>query len=91
MVQIDAYKLLFVGEQIILGIVNDITIGEQWLAPLPGLDRSIDWVFGHYAAVEDWFLHHLNDEPYQLPDAWQKAYWADDGQLKGPDTPYGRA
>ena len=91
MVQIDAYKLLFVGEQIILGIVNDITIGEQWLAPLPGLDRSIDWVFGHYAAVEDWFLHHLNDEPYQLSDAWQKAYWADDGQLKGPDTPYGRA
>ena len=91
MVQIDAYKLLFVGEQIILGLVNDITNDQQWLETLPGLNRSIDWAFGHYAAVEDWFLHHLNDIPYQLPDAWQSAYWADNGQVNGQNTPYGRA
>lgn len=82
MVQIDAYKLLFVGEQIILELLQDIDREPNWSVTLPGMNRSLDWVFGHYAAVEDWFLHHLNDEPYALGEEWQDIYWADDGWQK---------
>jgi hypothetical protein len=84
MVQIDAYKLLFVGEQIIFQLLEDIDKVPNWSVELPGLNRSLDWVFGHYAAVEDWYLHHLNDEPYGLPQAWQDIYWADDGWAMHP-------
>ena len=92
MVQIDAYKLLFVGEQIIFELLQDIDKEPNWSVSLPGLNRSLDWVFGHYAAVEDWFLHHLNDEPYRLGQEWQDIYWADDGWAKRPpDKTFGRA
>ncbi|MFO1394027.1 MAG: DinB family protein [Steroidobacteraceae bacterium] len=90
MVQIDAYKLLFVGEQIILGLVKDITNEDEWKKPLPGLNRSINWVFGHYAAVEDWFLHHLNGIPNERPISWQDAYWADNSQQNGQNLPIDR-
>ncbi|MFO1392212.1 MAG: DinB family protein [Steroidobacteraceae bacterium] len=84
MVQVDAYKLLFVGEQIILGLLKDIDEEPNWSVSLAGLNRSFDWVFGHYAAVEDWFLHHLNGDDYLLGQEWQDIYWADDGWAKGP-------
>lgn len=86
MIQISAYKLLLVSEQTILKAVSDIK-DDDWMTPLVPKggkkDKnhiskiSFDWVLGHYAAVEDWFLHHLNGVPYELPKAWQDAYWPD--------------
>jgi hypothetical protein len=89
MLQINAYKLLLVSAQTVQGMVKDIR-DEDWLSPLPGLGRSFDWVLGHYAAVEDWFLHHLNDQPYELPQAWQDTYWADTSGPVDPARAVGR-
>lgn len=82
MLQISAYKLLYVSEQRILE-VSDIR-NEDWFTPLQGLGVSFDCVLGHYAAVEDWFLHHLNGVPYALSQEWQDTYWAD---TSGPVDP----
>ena len=90
MVQIDAYKLLYVGEQTILDLQSDIR-DESWSTPITGLGVSFDWVLGHYAAVEDWFLHHLNGDPYGLPQEWQDTYWADTGGLVPYTSNFGRA
>jgi hypothetical protein len=89
MVQIDAYKLLFVSEKTILTMVEDVK-DEDWYTPLPGMDVSFDWILGHYAAVEDWFLHHLNGVPYELPRAWQETYWADTSGPVDPAKSVGR-
>ena len=88
MIQISAYKLLYVSEQRILG-VSDIR-DEDWFTPMKGLGVSFDWVLGHYAAVEDWFLHHLNDIPYELSEEWQNTYWADTSGPVDPATGVGR-
>ena len=90
MLQIDAYKLLLVSRQIILGMVTDVR-DEDWFTPLPGMHRSFDWVFGHYAAVEDWFLHHLNGVPYDTSNEWQDMYWADNSGPVDPAKGVGRA
>jgi hypothetical protein len=90
MVQIDAYKLLMVSEQTILTMVKDVP-DDAWFTPLPGMDVSFDWILGHYAAVEDWFLHHLNGVPYELPPEWQKTYWADTSGPVSSETGVGRA
>ena len=84
MVQIDAYKLLFVGQQIVFQLLEDIDKVSNWSVTLPGLNRSLDWVFGHYAAVEAWYLHHLNGDAYALGQEWQDIYWADDGWADQP-------
>ena len=47
-------------------------------------------MLGHYAAVEDWFLHHLNDIPYELSPQWQDTYWDDDSHPVDPATGIGR-
>jgi hypothetical protein len=83
MIQISSYKLLFVSEKTILTAVGDVQ-DKDWFTPQKGLGVSFDWVLGHYAAVEDWFLHHLNDVPYELPQEWQDTYWAD---TSGPVDP----
>lgn len=85
MIQLTAYKLLYVSRQTLLSAVEEVK-DDQWYKPLPGLDESFGWVLGHYAAVEDWFLHHLNGVPYQLSDEWQTSYWKDtSGQVLTPD------
>ncbi|MEP4485538.1 MAG: DinB family protein [Halioglobus sp.] len=91
MVQIDAYKLLLTGEQILLGGVEDVS-DEHWFVKLEGMGESFDWIFGHYAAVEDWFLHHLNGVPYETTPEWQKTYWPDtSGSDLTPENAVGRS
>ena len=90
MIQISAYKMLYVSEKTILGMVDDVR-DEDWYTALPGMEVSFDWVLGHYAAVEDWFLHHLNGDSYQLSKEWQDTYWADTSGPVDPSTAVGRS
>jgi hypothetical protein len=91
MLQIDAYKLLLTGEKILVSGVKDVR-DEDWFYKLEGMDESFDWIFGHYAAVEDWFLHHLNGVPYELSPEWQKTYWPDpSGKDLTPENAVGRS
>ena len=90
MLQINMYKEIYTSEQIILGTVKDVR-DDDWFYKLEGMGESFDWIFGHYAAVEDWFLHHLNSEPYELPPEWQNTYWPDpSGNDLTPENAVGR-
>ena len=40
---------------------------EDFLHQLPEGGQTVTWVLGHRACTEDWTLHHLTGEPYQIP------------------------
>jgi hypothetical protein len=46
---------------------------------------------GFTSSREDWFLHHLNGDAYELPQEWQDTYWADtSGKDLDPEKAVGR-
>ena len=51
--------------------------GQDFLVRLPNAGESADWIFGHIAVNEDWFLSKLTGAKQVLSDEMHAVYQAD--------------
>ncbi len=54
------------------------TCSELSEARLPGQSETLNWIFGHLAVNEDWFLQQLTGSELTLPQDWRDLYFLDD-------------
>jgi len=52
---------------------------DDFLHQLPEGGQTVTWILGHLACTEDWTLHHLTGEPYQIAEDLH-------GKFKGGST-----
>jgi hypothetical protein len=74
------------GQAIMTKAVADISEAE-FHARLPGRGESVNWIFGHLAVNEDWFLMKLTGAPLQLSNSLHEKYRADESPPADPATP----
>ena len=69
-------RQLEVSEKLMLGMVNSVD-GQGFMAKLPGQGESMNWVFGHIAVNEDWFISLLTSGETRLDQHWHRQYGPD--------------
>lgn len=68
---------LTANADLMLGMADSV-VGQGFLARVPGQGESMNWVFGHIAVNEDWFLSLLTGSALVLDAEWHGLYGRDD-------------
>lgn len=63
--------------QALLTAAAEALTEDEFHAHLPGPGPSANWIFGHLAVNEDWFLSLLSDQKVQLPKDLADRYQGD--------------
>lgn len=74
------------GESIMTKAVNDLN-DREFHTRLPGRGESVNWIFGHLATNEDWFLMKLTGSAQQVSGELQEKYQADESPPADSSTP----
>jgi hypothetical protein len=81
---------LRIGGWTLVEAASALTEGE-FLKKLPNAGESANWIFGHLAVNEDWFLSILTGSALRLPKKMHDVYQADFPASSHQPLPYGRS
>lgn len=74
------------SEHILLTAAADLT-EKEFLFELPGQRETANWIFGHLAINEDWFLSQLTGSARQHSQPFYDRYFLDTSSISPPPDP----